>query len=316
MTRTPGLDAYDIDRLTKVPASTAIGDEASRFTPWLATHINLVSDVIGIDLAIGTGEDLSQDISDHTEVRVGDYRLDIRAQAADGAIVAIENQYGRSDHKHLGQVLTYASGVEADVVIWIAEGFTEPHLAALRWLNRRTDKDCGAYAIELSFLRIGDSAPAPSLTCLVRPSEEEREVRKATVTAGHWNHDGFLDAIADPKDRATAEVLMKRTVDGGGRIYFGKRPLGYVALHPLQDQPGTLGLCLSSKGQVQVSGLWKMWPSRQNDPGYTDIATFLGQSYDGPAARVPLAACEMEGLWRSAVSSAHALEAREADASA
>ena len=305
------LDEFELDRLIKVAASEAIGAEDKRFTPWLATHVEMLSDCINVPLTVGQGGSTGDTLASHTEVSVGNFRLDILAKTQDGRTVVIENQYGRSDHSHLGQVITYASGVQADVVIWIAEEFTEPHLEALRWLNRRTDQDCGAFAVELSFFRIGYSAPAPRLICLEEPSEWSRGARKATVAASHWTEDEFLSVIDNDEDLAKIQFLFHQIEEVGGRVYFGKRPLGYVALHPLPDQHATLGLAINSKGQVVVSGLWRFWKDTQNDPAYQDIAAILGQSHEGVASTVPLHGRGVDALWSAAVASAKKLGERE-----
>ena len=218
MTNFTGLDDYQLARLRQVRACDAIGPEDGKFTPWLATHIGELSQSIGIDLVVGTVVDPAAIIASSTEVAVGNFRLDILATTQDGRKVVIENQYGVSDHKHLGQIITYASGGEADVVIWIAEKFTDPHLAALRWLNRRTDSECAAFAVELSFFTIGDSAPAPRLKCLEEPSEWERDSRKATVAASHWTTDEFLSVIDDNDVRRKVQALLGKVKAAGGRI--------------------------------------------------------------------------------------------------
>ncbi len=316
MAITPGLDNFNLDRLIRVPASEAIGGEATHFTPWLASHIDLLADSIHVGLRMGTGEDLNKDLAAHTEVSIGEYFLDIHARTDDDRSVAIENQYGRSDHKHLGQILTYAQGVEADVIVWVAEEFSDPHLAALRWLNRRTDNECGAFAVQLSFYRIGDSAPAPSLTCLVEPSETERVARKNSVAADSWTTSEFLSQIDDGDDRAKAEELVKRTLQTGGHIYCGKKPRGYIQLYPLADQRPTIGLCFNTKGMAMVSGLWTMYTDSYRDAAYSDIAGVLGFPHDGPANTAALADCDLDRLWMAAMASAEKLRDRQIDASA
>ena len=303
------LDSFNLDRLTSLPASEAIGGEATAFTPWLATHIDLLSAALGIGLHVGDDDDPSRILKENTEVPVGNYRLDIQASTDDGRVVVIENQYGWSDHSHLGQIITYASGVGADVVVWIAEHFTEPHLAALRWLNERTDSDCGVFAIEIAFYRIGPSAPAPRLTRLVEPSEWQRTARRASVAASDWTIEDFIDAITDAKDRETASALINRTIEHGGGVWCGRRPGGYLMLHPIKEHHSTLGLWLNSKGETQVSGLWTAFTDTNRHPAYQPVADILGLPLEGPAGSVPMKHLELEPLWNAALRAAQDLPA-------
>jgi hypothetical protein len=62
---------------------------------------------------------------DRVEVAVGFYSADIVAtDASSNRKVVIENQLEKTNHDHLGKVLTYASGLEARILIWIAKKFT------------------------------------------------------------------------------------------------------------------------------------------------------------------------------------------------
>jgi hypothetical protein len=92
------------------------------------------------------------------EHRVGSFLADILAQAVDEADhrVIIENQFGRTDHGHLGQILTYLAGIDgAKTVVWIAETIQSDHRAAVDWLNANTTEDFSFFAIEIELWRIG-----------------------------------------------------------------------------------------------------------------------------------------------------------------
>ena len=114
-------------------------DEAKNFTPWLADNLPRMLEELGI--------------AHHgveTEQQVGRYRADIVfTDSETKRKVVVENQLTRTDNNHLGQMLTYAAGVNAATVIWVAETFTEEHLAALNWLNDNTHDDLSFIGIEV-----------------------------------------------------------------------------------------------------------------------------------------------------------------------
>lgn len=102
--------------------------EATDFTPWLADNIQLLGKEIGLELELI-----------EREASVGSFSCDIHAiDLTNNREVVIENQLEPTDHGHLGQLLTYAAGIEACVVIWIAKEIKDEHRAALDWLNRKT----------------------------------------------------------------------------------------------------------------------------------------------------------------------------------
>ena len=133
--------------------------EASDFTPWLAENLSLLSEVI--DLSIEQVK---------TEAPVGKYYLDILARDSEsGKYVVIENQYGDTNHDHLGKLLTYAAGYDACAAIWVAESFTDEHRKALDLLNHRTGEDTQFFGLEVELLKIGDSHPAVNFNLVSGP---------------------------------------------------------------------------------------------------------------------------------------------------
>jgi Domain of unknown function (DUF4268) len=112
------------------------------------------------------------------EVPVGPFSADILAKDSDGNFVIIENQFGKTNHDHLGKVLTYAATLNASAVVWIAERFTDEHRRAFEWLNDHTSEDLSLYAVELVLWQIDQSKPAVQFNVLSQPSEI---VRKATA---------------------------------------------------------------------------------------------------------------------------------------
>lgn len=152
--------------LADVPLRDAWAHEAHRFTPWLAANLDRLAEVIGIPLEL-TG----------TEIRVGTFSADILARnAADDSVVLVENQLEGSDHTHLGQIMTYLAGLEAQTMVWVAPTFRDEHLSAIRWLNEHTVDPFAFFAVRVRVVRIADSPYAPLFEVVERPNNWDRQV--------------------------------------------------------------------------------------------------------------------------------------------
>ena len=161
-----------LGRLEQVDLRDIWKSESQDFTPWLATDDNLLilADTLRMDLEL-----------EAQETNVGQFRADILCKNADdGSWVLIENQLERTDHKHLGQILTYAAGLQAVTICWIAESFTEEHRATLDWLNDISDDRFQFFALEVELWKIGDSSPAPKFNVVSKPNDWTRSVAGAT----------------------------------------------------------------------------------------------------------------------------------------
>ena len=152
-------------QLEEVELRSIWSDEAKDFTPWLAEHLSFLSDAIGIRLEL-VGR----------EQPVGDFSADVVADGDLGKVV-IENQLERTDHSHLGQLLTYAAGHDARVLIWVTPEVRDEHRAAIDWLNRFTLGDVEVYAVEVRAVQIGDSLPAPEFRAVAFPNDWSRRSR-------------------------------------------------------------------------------------------------------------------------------------------
>lgn len=156
----------DLDEIVEVPLSNHFPREDVDFTPWLAENINLLGETIGIEL-----------ITSETESPIGNYRLDILAEeSGTDRKIAIENQFGTTDHSHLGQLITYMAGASADVVIWIAEDFRDEHITALNHLNQISSSDTNFFGIKPRLIQIGDSKPALEFVIKAEPDTWEKDV--------------------------------------------------------------------------------------------------------------------------------------------
>jgi hypothetical protein len=135
--------------------------EATHFTPWLAQNLELLGSKLGMDLEL-----------ESTEASAGDFTADIIARdLSTNKLVVIENQFGATDHKHLGQVITYSSVLNAGMVVWIAETIRPEHKSAMDFLNQNLKEGLRLYAVEVSVIRIDESKPAFVMNVVSMPTE-------------------------------------------------------------------------------------------------------------------------------------------------
>ena len=228
-------------RLSDTSLRNAWRDEAREFTPWLFDNIDYLSEAIGFELE-ATG----------SEVAVDNFSADIVATATrTGDRVLIENQLEGSDHKHLGQILTYLAGIEAKAVIWIARDFQEAHRSAIRWLNENTGNAFAFFAIRLRVVQIGDSPFAPVFEVVEKPNTWERALATRTIAAeaeltrlrqGFWGH--YLDRYPgtfEPARTSSVWLPMLRDESIILSIYVASKTSGMF----LRGPRGTDGVALA-----------------------------------------------------------------------
>ena len=152
-----------LGRLRKIELRNIWQNEANDFTPWLAgeENLQLLGDTIGIDLEF-----------ESQEKDIGPFRADIVClNTADNSFVLIENQLEKTDHTHLGQIMTYAAGLKAVTIVWVARRFTDEHQATIEWLNDVTKENINFFGLEIELWQIGDSPTAPKFNIVAKPNE-------------------------------------------------------------------------------------------------------------------------------------------------
>ena len=186
--------APNLAKIERVPDLRATWpNEAQDFTPWLAENIGELGEALGMDLEL-----------QQTEAPVGGYSLDILATDLNSSRpVIIENQLEVTDHTHLGQLLTYASGFDAGVIVWVTREFRDEHRQALDWLNQRTGEDTQFFGVEVELWRIGDSPPAPHFKLTATPNGWRKEAARRTesgqtgVSARNEKYRSFFQSLVD-----------------------------------------------------------------------------------------------------------------------
>ena len=158
-----GGSQVTIGKIERLPLRQVWKHEAQGFTTWLEQNIDVLNNTL--DLTLSNAE---------REQDAGDFSVDVVAEDQSGNTVIIENQLEKSNHDHLGKLVTYTSMLEAKAAIWIVAEPRPEHVRAVSWLNEGTS--AAFYLVKVEAVRIGDSAPAPLLTLIVGPSEETAEV--------------------------------------------------------------------------------------------------------------------------------------------
>jgi len=169
------VNSSSLGRLERVALRDVWISESGNFTPWLSEtdNLRLLGETIGLNLE-----------SEAIERPVGPFRADILCKnVLNDDWVLIENQLERTDHSHLGQLLTYAAGLSTVTIVWIAERFTDEHRAALDWLNEVTAEHINFFGLEVELWRIGDSAIAPKFNIISQPNDWVKQVNAERQTS-------------------------------------------------------------------------------------------------------------------------------------
>ena len=211
-------DMPPISRLEIVDVREVWRHEAHVFTPWLATNLDRLGEVTGLQLEL-----------EDTEAAVGTFSADILARdARSGGMVIIENQLEGSDHRHLGQCLTYLSGLDAKVMIWVATTFHESHRSAVDWLNRNTTDEFAFFAVTVQAARIGDSPYAPLFEVVAKPNEWERELRATTDGSRRQHIERWKDFWAAALEQYPSEADRSYPITPASNRWRDLEDLGLV----------------------------------------------------------------------------------------
>lgn len=160
----------------------------TEFTIWLRENMDVLSEQLGFDLS-----------SIESEKPVGTFSADNFAEDISGATVVIENQFEKTDHDHLGKLITYLSNLEAKKAIWITSDPRQEHISAIKWLNEFSPEDTSFYLVKLEAYKIGNSDPGPFFTIITGPSEEIKKIgaQKKELSERHLKRLEFWEQLLE-----------------------------------------------------------------------------------------------------------------------
>ena len=194
-----------LGKLEEVDIRKVWPHEQYDFSKWLATEENIKE----------LGDALNLSLTDvETEKFVGNYRCDILCKdEITGNMVLIENQLEPTNHDHLGKIITYASGLDAAVVVWIVASARDEHASAIEWLNKHTDDEISFFLMEVHAYKIGDSDPAPQFKIIEQPNDFVKIVKAVSKNS---------DMNESQKNRLEFWTQFNEVVDSQGKP-FNKR---------------------------------------------------------------------------------------------
>ena len=194
-----------LGKLEEVDIRKVWPHEQYDFSKWLATEENIRE----------LGDALNLSLTDvETEKFVGNYRCDILCKdEITGKMVLIENQLEPTNHDHLGKIITYASGLDAAVVVWIVASARDEHASAIEWLNKHTDDEISFFLMEVHAYKIGDSDPAPQFKIIEQPNDFVKIVKAVSKNT---------DMNESQKNRLEFWTQFNEVVDSKGKP-FNKR---------------------------------------------------------------------------------------------
>jgi len=177
-----------VGRLDRVNLREVWAKEASDFTSWLSNNLDILSDHIDCNLSLL-----------EREKKTGTFSADIFAEGPNGETAVIENQLEKTDHDHLGKLITYLSNLEAKIAIWITSDPRPEHTTAIIWLNEISPPDTSFYLVKVEAYKIGNSEPAPLFSTISGPSPEAKEIgeQKQDLAERHLMRIEFWKQLLD-----------------------------------------------------------------------------------------------------------------------
>ncbi len=191
----------ELATLERIPVRKIWENEAKDFTPWLAENARLLFEEIGI-----TAENIK------TEKSVGRYFVDITAEESrTQKKIIVENQLERTDHDHLGKLLTYASSFDACIIVWVVSDITEEHQKAIEWFNEHMDDEIAFFLVKVEVYCIEDSKRAPKFNVVVEPNSWSKIVKRSgttnnSITTTKLNHQKFWEGFKEFASKSDTDL--------------------------------------------------------------------------------------------------------------
>lgn len=249
-----------VGRLIPIDLREVWRTEDKHFTPWLAENIECLNDALDLNLQV-----------EETEYKAGSFEIDIVASESRGRVI-IENQFGKSDHDHLGKVLTYLKNIDASMAIWICEDPRQEHVDVINELNKSMPQ--GFYMLGIQAFKIGESDPAPMFKVIASPIIGESAILRQDLNMREklrwkfWSR--LLEKMGDKTDLFSGR---SPTTDGGLSTGAGMAGTSYIMI--ILKQGAKVGFHLDSKNKEKNKRIFDIFHSSK-----TEIEESFGEKFD------------------------------------
>ncbi|MGB9879838.1 MAG: DUF4268 domain-containing protein [Anaerolineae bacterium] len=209
-----------VGRLRKVPLRKVWPNEAQDFTAWLSENLDRLSEALGQDLSLV-----------EREADVGPFAADLFAEDRYGNTAVIECQYEKTDHDHLGKVLTYLVNLDAKTAVWIVEDPRPEHVKVVNWLNEITPEDVSIYLVKIQLYSVDDSLPAPQFLVVAGPSEEGKaagKTREKLAERHQLRYEFWSQLLPKAKEKTKTHANISPSKEGWVAASAGKPGLQYM----------------------------------------------------------------------------------------
>ena len=250
-----------IGKMERVDLREVWKNEARDFTSWLFDNIDILGDELNVSIT-----------PIEKEKRAGSFSADILAESEEGDPILIENQLQKTDHDHLGKLLTYVSNLEAKKAIWISKEPRSEHERAIEWLNELTS-DVDFYLVKIEAFRIGDSDPAPKFTVIAGPTESGKVVgsEKKELAERHKKRLKFWEGllkINKDKTKYFSNCKSQKSYD----IYCSSGMPGLSYYYAIKQKSAAIGLSINREKEEKNDNIFNQLLQNRNE-----IEKFFGE---------------------------------------
>ncbi len=212
-----------VGKLEKVELREIWKNEAHDFTVWLEANLEALSEALDMNLEV---------LEREKTLDGSGFSVDLLCETEESEMVVIENQLEKTDHKHLGQIITYVSNLNADYAVWVCKNPRQEHINAINWLNEMV-ADKNFYLVQLEAFQIGDSEPAPFFSVICKP---DNDVKKLGAEKKDLN---TKKKARRARRKACDTVIVPARPEGFEKVFLGENQwyairLGKARLEQIQ----------------------------------------------------------------------------------